>query len=190
MKRAFVFTVNLTDQQIVNLDNCPDSEREAFLAQLADSHIQRLFGNRVRYITYQAEVGEETGRLHLQGYLETTDSMRKTTVANLLKKWFFKGTSVKVDYRAGTMRQAVDYVHKEETRVAGPWTLGEPSKSHRTSSRRKHKSVLLECIADGLRPRDVWVRFPEVYMTHYRFIEHLQRAGLWGVSPDLTEEEE
>lgn len=183
-------TINLTDRQIENLESRESSEREAFLAQLATEPIQRLFNNRVRYITYQAEIGEETGRLHLQIYLETTDSMRTTTVANLLKKWFFKGTSVRVTDRKSSQQACIDYVTKEDTRVAGPWTYGEPSKSHRTSKQRKHKSVLLDCIAEGLSPRDIWVLYPEVYMTHYRFIEHLQRAGLWGTSPDVSDEEE
>ena len=188
MKRAFMATVNLTDQAIRTIDQMDDAEREAYLSLLACDDIQRLFNNRVRYITYQAEIGEETGRLHLQIYLETTDSMRTTTVANLLKRWFAPGTSVRVTERQSSQKACIDYVTKEDTRVGGPWSFGEPAKSHRSSKQKKHKSVLLDCIAEGLTARQIWTLHPEVYMTHYRFIEHLQRAGLWGVVPSTEEE--
>lgn len=190
MKRAFMVTINLTDASIRTLDRMGEPEREAYLSNFATDDVQRLFNNRVKFITYQAEIGEETGRLHLQMYLETTDSMRTTTVANLFKRWLPPHTSVRVSNRESTQKNCIDYVTKDDTRVYGPWRYGEPSKSHRSSKHRKHKSVLLDCIAKGMTPRQIWLMYPDVYMTHYRFIEHLQRAGLWGTSPDVSDEEE
>lgn len=187
MYRNFVITVNYTDEMMKMSE-----EWQLKWAALEDGEEfwQARFTNRIRYLVYQLERGEETGRLHLQMYLELHDSMRIQTVVNVVKSIVGKGKSVRVEKRQGSQTQAVAYCSKEDTRIAGPWSFGKPASRGRSKrDTRKHKSVLLDCISNGLKPREVWVAYPQVYMTHYRFIEHLQRAGLWGVVPTSDEEE-
>ncbi len=72
----------------------------------------------VRYLTWQLERAD-TGQLHLQGYIE----LLKTQYVS----WLHKNISDTASYlvRRGTQAQATDYVHKEETRLQGPWVLGK-----------------------------------------------------------------
>ncbi len=73
----------------------------------------------LRYMTWQLERTEDTGQLHLQGYLEVTRSRYQT--------WLHKHVSLTAAFfvRRGTQEQAITYCHKEKTRVSGPYSLGK-----------------------------------------------------------------
>lgn len=187
MNRHFVITINLTDEQEIEFIDYTVEGLNEYFELFNLNPADRDFGNRIRFLTGQLERGEETGRLHFQLYLETTESMRVSTVVNRFKAVFGKRNSVRVEVRQGSQEQAISYVTKEDTRVAGPGTYGTKAPS-RAKGKPKHKSVLLDCINRGLKPKDIWVNHPDVYMTHWRFIEHLQRSGLYGVSPHSEEE--
>lgn len=189
MHRHFMITINLTDEDELNQRKTIDElDGDNFFKLINHNMTQkRHFGGRIRYLTGQLEMGSMTERWHWQLYLETTESMRISTVVNIFKKVFGKRTSVRVEVRRGSQQQAIAYVTKEDTRIRGPFSHGTPAPS-RAKGKPKHKSILLDCIARGVSPRDIWVKHPEVYMTHWRFIEHLSRTGLYGVPP-LSEEE-
>ena len=71
----------------------------------------------VRYCIWQREKGE-AGTEHLQGYVAFTKAKRLTQVKTLNDRAHWES-------RKGTEDQAVAYCSKEETRIAGPWELGE-----------------------------------------------------------------
>ena len=102
MHRHFMITINLTDEE--------ELRQRVHLAELTDELFALInlngtgrshFGGRIRYLTGQLEAGSETGRWHWQLYLETTESMRISTVVNILKRIFGKSTSVRVEVRRG-----------------------------------------------------------------------------------------
>lgn len=72
----------------------------------------------VVYCIWQAEVGEETGREHLQGYFV------------LKNRWFLDQVkanmhdTMHLEARRGTHSQAKDYCRKADTRVLGPFRFG------------------------------------------------------------------
>lgn len=188
MHRHFMITINLTDEdELRQRNSLAELDDELFALINLNGTNRSHFGGRIRYLTGQLEAGSETGRWHWQLYLETTESMRISTVVNILKRIFGKSTSVRVEVRRGSQQQAIAYVTKEESRIKGPFSHGTPAPS-RAKGKPKHKSILLDCIARGVSPRDIWVNHPDVYMTHWRFIEHLSRTGLYGVPP-VSEEE-
>lgn len=67
----------------------------------------------LRYGIAQFEKCPETGRRHLQGYLELSSSHRAAYVKKIL------GSSAHVEARKGTRDQAREYCRKEETRWPG-----------------------------------------------------------------------
>lgn len=74
----------------------------------------------IKYATFQLERGKE-GTLHLQGYMELRTKMEGHNV----EKEIFSDQGVHMEARKGSQKQAIAYCNKEETRVAGPWTVGK-----------------------------------------------------------------
>lgn len=73
----------------------------------------------INVLVYQLERGE-AGTDHLQGYVEF-GSRRSLTVAKRL----LGQPTAHLERRRGSRAQALAYVQKEETRVAGPWIHGD-----------------------------------------------------------------
>lgn len=76
------------------------------------------------FVTWQVEVGH-FGTRHLQGYLVTRANPRNKN--GFTMKWLKEafGTKAHFEQRIGTHEQAAAYANKSDTRVAGPWTVGE-----------------------------------------------------------------
>lgn len=73
-----------------------------------------------RYFVYQIEQCPDTGRQHVQGYLELTEQTRFNRV-----KEMFSPVVVHLEGRkARTYKPARDYCMKEATRVVGPYEIG------------------------------------------------------------------
>jgi len=103
----------------------------------------------IKFVTWQAEVGAQ-GTRHLQGYFvvhgKQGDKGRVT--AKFVKEKI--NSSMHFDKRMGTHRQAIDYCNKEDTRVAGPWVLGEhvDEVDNKKLLGDKKKTTLLDIKAD------------------------------------------
>jgi len=73
-----------------------------------------------KYCVYQLEIGDETNRLHYQGYMEFTGAKRFS--------WLHANCdgleSANFFIRRGSQDEAVNYAMKLETRVDGPWEWG------------------------------------------------------------------
>lgn len=78
----------------------------------------KILPDGVRYLTWQYERAD-TGQLHLQGYVEL--------LASQYEAWLHKNLSDTACYfvRRGSQEQASLYVHKENSRLEGPWELGQ-----------------------------------------------------------------
>jgi len=93
------------------------------------------------YLHYQLERGAE-GTLHYQGFVvwRTNAGFQKC------KDWL---ASAHWELSKGTFEQCLQYNSKEETRVAGPWILGEPPKG------QGHRSDLASVAAQVLKTGSV-----------------------------------
>ena len=78
-----------------------------------------LDSEKVRYLAYQLEMST-TGTKHLQGYVEFFESENFKDVLKL-----FNGRDFHIEKRRGSREQARDYCIKEESRIRGPWIVGE-----------------------------------------------------------------
>jgi len=72
------------------------------------------------YCVYQLEIGDETSRLHYQGYVEFIGKKRYNWVQNNCDGM----ASAHLEVRKGTMEEARNYAMKHDTRLDGPWEWG------------------------------------------------------------------
>jgi len=77
------------------------------------------------YCVYQLEIGDETSRIHYQGYVEFTGQKRYNWVQNNCAGM----ESAHLETRRGTMEEARNYAMKHDTRLDGPWEWGRAKES-------------------------------------------------------------
>lgn len=99
-----------------------------------------------RYAIWQLEKGAECGTLHYEGYVLFKNPVRFAAVKKLLPR-------AHLEPRKGTHEQAKKYCSKEETRVEGPWEIGEePQQGRRTDleglKQMVNEGATMEQIAD------------------------------------------
>lgn len=98
--RAFCWTLYNTD----------DHERTLELLGTIPHH---------RYSIFQFEKCPSTDNTHFQGYSEFSGAVRPSSLKRVL------GRELHVEFRRETRDRARNYCRKDDTRLAGPWELGE-----------------------------------------------------------------
>lgn len=91
-------------------------------------------GDKISYLIFQRERGDDTHREHWQGYAESTSSGGFS-----IKSWQCQLSSpgAHIEQRKGTQIQAIEYCSKEDTRIGDTVRLGEP----KSSKKRKTDEV-------------------------------------------------
>ena len=84
--------------------------------------------NAITYIIVQLEKAPTTGHLHYQGYAEFDAAYSIKRIKELLNS-----DNAHIEQRMGTQEQAINYCSKEETRLSGPWSLGNPRQQGKRS---------------------------------------------------------
>jgi hypothetical protein len=92
----------------------------------------------LRYATWQLECGEG-GTYHFQGVAEFKKPKRLAAV----KKWL---PTAHWEPRRGSADEARNYANKEDTRIAGPWSYGEPGV---TQGRRVDLDAFRDAVLGG-----------------------------------------
>lgn len=135
----------------------------------------------VRRMVYQMEKAPETGTIHFQGYLEMEKQVRLTIVKKVpgLER-------AHLEMRNGTPAEAYAYCTKEESRVAGPWVLGEPFPTTKDGevAGQGHRSDLQACIAaiqGGASTSTILTEHASTFVRYPRgcqmLIEHVRRTA-------------
>lgn len=121
------------------------------------------------YASWQLELSPEGLRLHWQGYAEFDVAVTWTTLHTYDG---FSNPPARFAARHGTQAQAIAYTQKEETRVEGPWTWGEPKHQGQSVSLREVAASL----QNGASLRDVALSHPAEMIKHaagIRVYQHL-----------------
>lgn len=139
----------------------------------------------ILFATYQLERGEETGTLHLQGYIELKRKMRPSTLVS--HHPFLRGAHF--EKRMGTQAQAVKYCNKEKTRVpgGGPWTFGEAFNDERGT--RNDLAAVKDLMKDGMTLDDVYDHHPDIAARYPRFVEYWTRRFIESKTDRVVEME-
>lgn len=96
---------------------------------------------KTTFTAWQLEQGKE-GTEHYQGYLCFPNQVR----FNKLHEWL---PGAHIEGRKGTHEQALAYVTKEDTRVGGPWILGDDKDIPRKKGQRTDLLVIQKKIQAG-----------------------------------------
>jgi len=114
----------------------------------------------VRYLVFQKERAG-SGTPHFQGYVTFEEPKTKGALKKINKRAHW-------EKRMGTHQQAMDYCMKKDTRVAGPWTLGEhvDAAEHRAKAGERHKTSL----EDVKKAIDDGASMDELWKTHYNWM--------------------
>ncbi len=128
----------------------------------------------VRYLVYQTEECPDSGRPHLQGYIELETSTRVRAVQRLLG-----GGKVHLEERTGTADQVIRYCQKAETRIEGPAAcMGRPG-GHQ-GSRSDLSAACDTMLLSGVLATAI--KHPTTYVRYGRGLEKLRFARQCGSS--------
>jgi hypothetical protein len=116
---------------------------------------------KVRYAVWQEERGGETGRAHLQGYVEFVGPLSFKAVKDII------GRTAHLEIRRGTRDEARQYCRKEETRVAGPWEFGIwiSGQGHRSDV-----DFIMDSLLAGKKERDILLENPKAWFKNHKGI--------------------
>ncbi|UYD39149.1 MAG: replication associated protein [Wigfec virus K19_443] len=116
--RRYLFTLWLHNQDVVTQENI-------------QSILDGLPRDVIRFLVLQLELCPGTSRRHFQSYIEFTRPQLGTRIARLLA---VPSDSLRFEVARGSSSQNIDYCTKEESRISGPWKLGDPSPGQGTRS--------------------------------------------------------
>ena len=157
-----------------------------FIGDLPYSEEQHIFCpdglNHLKYAVWQLELCPETQRKHLQGYAEFDKVLSLVGAKKLFHENYQR--TVHLEKRKGNQLQAIAYCQKEETRLEGPWTAGQPS----VQGKRNDIHDVMDAIKDGASLDIIADRFPAQAAKYSPFFKEQierHRSSLL-VRPDIT----
>lgn len=125
-------------------------------------------GGDMKYLIYQQEKGEN-GTMHLQGYVKFNKSMSLKGAKEAI------GQNCHVEPAKGTDAQCIAYCSKEESRIDGPWSWGEPGEDQGKRNDLNEVRLLLD---NGASMRSIatehfspWVKYHKSFEKYLSLCE-------------------
>lgn len=123
-----------------------------------------LNNDAVRYATWQMEMGDE-GTNHFQGYLELQRSQRIEWLARLIPGAHF-------ERRRGTREQARSYARKDDTRIEGPWEIGQWDAGGQGN--RTDIAAFKQAVDSGKKDLELWDEMPGMYLRYEKMLSKIR----------------
>lgn len=119
-----------------------------------------------RYIVWQIERCPETDNLHLQGYSEYTEPVRRSKVKKDISN------KLHVESREGSRIQARNYCMKTDSRIDGPWELGVWHT--KGQGNRSDISTAVSLIRNGSTSLDLIEQCPTTFVKFYKGFDRVR----------------
>lgn len=130
------------------------------------------FGDLKRAVWQLERGAEET--THYQGYIVLKKRMRSEALHKSVP-WLARATlKVRNDGKV-THKSAYDYCTKADTRVDGPWMIGDWSDCTSKSSTKKEGMLQIACdkLIAGVNIDEVMMEYPTLYARYYRGLREI-----------------
>lgn len=116
---------------------------------------------RINYAIWQVEISPSTDRFHVQGYIEFNNTVRPS----FIRKLFKQGNKMWFQNRMQESREiAVAYCSKEDTRVAGPFQIGNYEATDISQGQRSDVRNVATIINEGGSLNDILQHDPNALM--------------------------
>lgn len=135
-----------------------------------------VLSDDVEYVTWQRERGAD-GTEHYQGYAIFVTRKRLATIARL--HWLRRAH---LEPRRGSHQQALNYAHKQETRIQGPWEIGETSQQTGQGKRNDLKRAC-EAMRAGVLLDELAIEHDATRVKYPRGLKDLQNDLLKRSTP-------
>lgn len=140
---------------ILTINNPKETDEEM------EKYVKSL--EHIKYAIFQREQGEEKGTIHFQMFLTFSISKRFSTI-----KTYF--STAHIEKAKGTNVQCRDYCSKSDTRVSGPYEIGDFAEE-RSRTDMKGFYELLDSGASDLQIRDL---YPSLFLKEFNKIAELR----------------
>jgi signal recognition particle GTPase len=121
-----------------------------------------------KYCMFQREKGSETGTEHIQAFIIFSIGKRLETVKNYFPR-------AHLEQVKGSNSQARDYCSKSDTRVSGPFELGQFAEERERTDIKE----FLALIENNSSNIDIKKLFPNLYVKNYDKIDKLRQEELF-----------
>lgn len=130
------------------------------------------------YCIFQTEVCPETERVHQQGFIMMKKPVRFTSIKKLLDD-----NAAHCEKRKGTVKQAIEYCKKDDSRQAGPFEYGEQPEDN--SGQRTDLESLMTAIREGMTWEDIKTQFASAAIRYRATIKELikEQAAITNKKP-------
>lgn len=118
------------------------------------------------YFVYQRETAPTTGRQHLQGFVQFPSRLTLNEVQQV-----FEDPQLHLEVRRGTVREAIAYCTKAETRTSEGTAWGNPN----YQGRRTDLAEFRDAVKRGAPETELLDEFPDVIAKHPRFSYDVRR---------------
>ncbi|QIK03928.1 replication-associated protein [Northern red-backed vole stool-associated circular virus 11] len=139
-------------------------------------YLQNLLDSKI--ITYGVGQVEQGSHIHFQFYIQ----MEKRHILTWLKSHV--DAHAHWETARGSPSQNRDYCTKEDTRVSGPWEVGQPT----GQGRRTDLESAAQMIDDGATMKEVAQFFPAMYVRYHRGLKAYDSIIHSGEPRDLIDE--
>uniref|UniRef100_A0A1D8MK36 ATP-dependent helicase Rep n=1 Tax=uncultured virus TaxID=340016 RepID=A0A1D8MK36_9VIRU len=115
------------------------------------------------YAIWQKEQCPKTGKMHYQGYIELSKSLRYSGIKKILED-----EKAHIEGRRGTREEARNYCRKNDTRIEGPWEIGVWREN--AQGKRSDLDTTYELISSGASAYDILDKQPSTFIKYHRGI--------------------
>ncbi len=146
-------------------DWCFTSYAESMYDKLKNCNIEK---NSIYYLIYQLEKCPETGKEHVQGFVQFKNARLMEGV-----KKVFKDKTMHLEQRMGSVEKAAGYCKKDESRLKEPIELGE-IKMYDNKGKRNDIQEMYDMLKCNNSIDDIREYNPSAYVKYYKAFDRIK----------------